>query len=186
MIPRTFHSPTKRLLLTFNQKKSVYLLNCWYTRKEIALRTAILYSGLVLAQALSGVLAAGIFSGMEGLAGLAGWKWLFIIESLTSTVCGIFAFWTLPDYPHSKTGSQRYFMTEDMRRLAEARIVADRVTGSSGTGRVVDGIKLAVTDLKTWSFVSYFGPRSWPITFPCQVCPLLSDIKNCRSFSISS
>ncbi|KAI6369721.1 hypothetical protein MCOR31_004976 [Pyricularia oryzae] len=132
---------------------SVYLLNCWYTRKEIALRTAILYSGLVLAQALSGVLAAGIFSGMEGVAGLAGWKWLFIIESLMSTVCGVFAFWTLPDYPHSDTGSQRRFMTEDMRRLAEARLVADRVTGSTGTGRVVDGIKLAVTDLKTWSFV---------------------------------
>lgn len=91
---------------------------------------------------------------MEGVAGLAGWKWLFIIESLMSTVCGVFAFWTLPDYPHSNTGSQRRFMTEDMRRLAEARLVADRVTGSTGTGRVVDGIKLAVTDLKTWSFVS--------------------------------
>ncbi|KAL8396574.1 hypothetical protein RB594_003595 [Gaeumannomyces avenae] len=132
---------------------SVYLLNGWYTRKEIALRTAILYSGLVLAQALSGVLAAGIFSGMDGTAGLAGWQWLFVVEALMSTVCGIGAFWTLPDYPHSKTGAQRYFMTEDMRRLAEARIVADRVTGAGGTGKVWHGVKLAVLDPITWCFI---------------------------------
>lgn len=49
-------------------------MTCWYTRKELALRTAILYSGLVLAQALSGVLAAGIFQ-MDGVSGLAGWQW---------------------------------------------------------------------------------------------------------------
>ncbi|EJT71142.1 hypothetical protein GGTG_10402 [Gaeumannomyces tritici R3-111a-1] len=132
---------------------SVYLLNCWYTRKEIALRTAILYSGLVLAQALSGVLAAGIFSGMDGTAGLAGWQWLFVVEALMSTVCGVGAFWTLPDYPHSKTGAQRYVMTEDMRRLAEARIVADRVTGAGGTGKVWHGVKLAALDPITWCFI---------------------------------
>ena len=31
---------------------AVYLMSCWYTRAELALRTAILYSGLVLAQEL--------------------------------------------------------------------------------------------------------------------------------------
>ena len=129
-------------------------MNCWYTRKEIALRTAILYSGLVLAQALSGILAAGIFSSLDGAAGLAGWQWLFIIEALMSTVCGLFAFFTLPDYPHSQTGSQRRFMDDDMRRLAEARLVADRVTGATGTGKIWTGLKLAVTDIKTWMFVS--------------------------------
>ncbi|KAK8876683.1 transporter [Apiospora arundinis] len=132
---------------------SVYVMSCWYTRREIALRTAILYSGLVLAQAFSGILAAAIFGGLDGAAGIAGWKWLFIIESLMSTVCGVAAFWTLPDYPHSKTGSQRWALDGDMRRLAEARMVADRVTGASGTGTVWTGVKLAVTDFKTWIFV---------------------------------
>ncbi|KAI5358031.1 Putative major facilitator superfamily, MFS transporter superfamily [Septoria linicola] len=84
---------------------AVYLMSCWYTRKELALRTAILYSGLVLAQALSGILAAGIFE-MDGVQGLSEWQWLFILEALMFVVCGVGAFWTLPDYPHSKTGSQ--------------------------------------------------------------------------------
>jgi hypothetical protein len=47
-------------------------MSCWYTRRELALRTALLYSGLVLAQAFSGLIAAGVFSGMAGLAGIAG------------------------------------------------------------------------------------------------------------------
>jgi hypothetical protein len=42
------------------------MLSCWYTKKGLALRTAILYSGLVLATAFSGLLAAGIFAGLDG------------------------------------------------------------------------------------------------------------------------
>jgi len=50
-------------------------MSCWYTRRELALRTAMLYSGLVLAQAFSGLIAAGVFSGMADLAGIKGWQW---------------------------------------------------------------------------------------------------------------
>lgn len=57
-----------------------YILSCWYTKKELALRIAILYSGLVLATAFSGLLAAGIFAGLSGVHGIAGWRWLFILE----------------------------------------------------------------------------------------------------------
>jgi MFS family permease len=51
-----------------------YMLSSWYTRKELALRTAVLYSGLVLATAFSGLIAAGVFAGLEGKGGLAGWQ----------------------------------------------------------------------------------------------------------------
>ena len=57
-----------------------YLLSCWYTRRELALRTAVLYSALILATGFSGLIAAGVFSGLDGACGLAGWRWLFIIE----------------------------------------------------------------------------------------------------------
>lgn len=45
-------------------------------------------------------------------------------------------------------------MSHDMRRLAEARIVADRVTGSVGRGSVLGGVKLCILDVKTYLFVS--------------------------------
>lgn len=52
-----------------------YLLSCWYTRKELALRTAVLFSGLILATAFSGLIAAGIFANLDGSLGIKGWRW---------------------------------------------------------------------------------------------------------------
>ena len=138
-------------------------MSCWYTRKELALRTSILYSGLVLAQAISGLLAYGIFDGMEGAAGLRGWQWLFIVEALMSVVCGVVMFVTLPDYPHSRTGSQRWSMGDDERRLAEARIEADRVTGATGRGTIVQGLKLCLRDVKLYLFVSHRTLSRFPV-----------------------
>lgn len=59
---------------------AVYLLSLFYNRKEIATRIAILYTGNVLATAFAGLIAAGVFYGMDNAAGLAGWQWLFILQ----------------------------------------------------------------------------------------------------------
>lgn len=45
------------------------MLSIFYTRKEIATRIAILYTGNVLATAFAGLIAAGVFHGMHNLAG---------------------------------------------------------------------------------------------------------------------
>jgi hypothetical protein len=42
-------------------------LTSWYTRKELALRTAVLYCGSLISGAFSGLIAAGITSGLDGL-----------------------------------------------------------------------------------------------------------------------
>lgn len=46
---------------------AVFILSAWYTRKELALRITILYSGLVLGQACSGLIAAGVFHGLVSI-----------------------------------------------------------------------------------------------------------------------
>ncbi|KAF3052176.1 hypothetical protein E8E11_006435 [Didymella keratinophila] len=131
---------------------AVFLMSCWYTRRELALRTALLYSGLVLAQAFSGLIAAGVLSGMVGLGGLQGWQWLFILEAALSAFFALTAYWILPNYPHSKTGGQMWSMTEDMRRIAVARIEADRVEAHTDS-TVWHGLRLALTDVKTYIFI---------------------------------
>ncbi|WQF89196.1 Putative major facilitator superfamily, MFS transporter superfamily [Colletotrichum destructivum] len=134
---------------------AIYIMSCWYTRKEIALRTAILYTGLVLAMASSGLIAAGVYSGLEGVRGMAGWQWLFVVLALAGSCCAIVALVLLPDYPHSKTGSARWAMTEDMRRLAVARIQADRVSlPEAKSNSIWYGLKLTCMDYKTWIFVA--------------------------------
>lgn len=69
---------------TTNQiSQAIYLMSCWYTRKELALRISILYSGLLIAQAFSGIIAAGIFNGLEGTGGMLAWQW-FVLLNLPS------------------------------------------------------------------------------------------------------
>lgn len=47
------------------------MLSIFYTRREIATRIAILYTGNILATAFAGLIAIGIFK-MDGVAGYKG------------------------------------------------------------------------------------------------------------------
>ena len=57
-----------------------YVLSLFYTREELALRTAIFYFGNYFATATGSLMAAGILQ-IAGRGGLSGWQWLFISKS---------------------------------------------------------------------------------------------------------
>ena len=143
---------------------AMYLLSSWYTRKELAFRTAIMYSGLILATAFSGLIAAGVFSGLDGVRGLAGWRWLFIIEGLISFVAASIALFTLPDLPSSTTGSGSWLFTEKEREISLDRIRRDRVSEKQLERSIWIGLGACVKDIRTWIFVSIPEPlmRRWP------------------------
>ncbi|KAH7146522.1 major facilitator superfamily domain-containing protein [Dactylonectria macrodidyma] len=132
---------------------AMYLLSCWYPRKELALRTAILYSGVLLATAFSGLIAAGVLSGLEGAKGIAGWQWLFIIEGAGSFVAAIVAVIFLPDFPGMKSGVAKWLLTDAEQKVAVERIARDRVSLPTENPSVWHGLKLAATDIRTWVFV---------------------------------
>ena len=55
---------------------ALFLLSLFYTRKEIATRISILYSGNIIATAFSGLIAAAVFNSIDGNYGLEGWRWV--------------------------------------------------------------------------------------------------------------
>jgi MFS family permease len=122
----------------------------------------------VLAQAFSGLIAAGVFSGMSGAGGVAGWQWLFILEAALSAFFALTAFFVLPNYPHSKTGGQMWSMTEDMRRIAVARIEADRVEAHTDS-TVWQGLRLALADVKTYVSARVRGYTMFMLTQPTDI-----------------
>ena len=125
---------------------AVYLLSIFYTRKEIATRIAILYTGNVLATAFAGLIAAGIFHGMDGSMGLAGWRWLFILQGVATFLVAIVGFFCLPDFPLTTK-----WLTPDERQLAHARMEEDTV-GNKGSASVWEGLRQACTDPCVWLF----------------------------------
>lgn len=143
---------------------AVYLLSCWYTRRELAVRTAILYSGLILATAFSGLIAAGVFAGLDQVHGLAGWQWLFILEGAGSFLVAIVAVFVLPDFPGANSGSTKWLLTEEEKRISVDRMEKDRVTEKRIDNSVWTGLSAAVKDVKTWIFVSGVVIQGRPMT----------------------
>lgn len=129
---------------------AVYFLSCWYTRREIGVRMALLICGILLSNAFAGLISAGILSGMEGVAGLAAWRWLFILEGLATMVLGCVALFVLPDFPRTTK-----WLTEAERVVAQARLAVD-----AGNDTLLDaeevplmrGIIWAAKDIRTWIF----------------------------------
>ncbi|KAI9926014.1 hypothetical protein MW887_004473 [Aspergillus wentii] len=138
--------PSSQGLQSKGRLGALYMLSIFYTRKEIATRISVLYTGNILATAFAGLIAAGIFHGMDNLAGISGWQWLFILQGAVTFLVAIGAVFTLPDDPR-----ETRWLTPEERQLAHERIVADTVDARHETS-TFSGLKEAARDPKLWLF----------------------------------
>ncbi|KAI2626776.1 MFS general substrate transporter [Hypoxylon sp. NC1633] len=102
----------------------VYLLSTWFTRYEMGRRYAVFYLVGCFASACSGILAFGLMQ-MDGLAGLSGWRWIFIIEGVLTCLLASLGYWLLVDFPDSKRKSWN-FLNDRERAWVIRRVNADR------------------------------------------------------------
>ncbi|AOW07824.1 major facilitator superfamily domain-containing protein [Yarrowia lipolytica] len=140
-----------------------YYLTTWYCRSELQFRQAMFFSAASVAGAFSGLLAFAI-SKMRGVAGLEGWRWIFILEGIATVVVGFIAYFTLYDYPETAK-----FLTEDERQYIMYRIKFDGQSSSSAVAQD-DSMNSkylwdAFKDIQTWLHLGLF----WGI-----ICPLYS------------
>ncbi|KAK5658150.1 hypothetical protein OQA88_2123 [Cercophora sp. LCS_1] len=95
-----------------------YMIGSWYRKDEMAKRACILNASGSAAMMFSGFLMAAL-TRMNGKGGLAGWKWLFIMDGVISFPIAIGSFFFLPDLP--ETTGRRYFTDEEIE-LAKKRM----------------------------------------------------------------
>jgi MFS family permease len=79
-----------------NTLSATYLLTIWYRRYEVQKRMAVFYTAASLSGAFSGLLAYGIEQ-MDGISGLGGWQWIFILEGLVPVALSLVVWKLLPD-----------------------------------------------------------------------------------------
>lgn len=136
----------------------LYFLSTWYTRKELAFRTAMLYSGSLISGAFSGLIAAGITNGLDGARGISAWRWLFIIEGSTTIFLACCAIFVLPDFPRTTT-----WLTPEEKELAIWRLdedIGEADLGSNEEKGFSHGFVLACKDIKMWILVRSRSPPS--------------------------
>ncbi|TQS33663.1 hypothetical protein Golomagni_05983 [Golovinomyces magnicellulatus] len=71
-------------------------LSTFYNPHEQALRVSYLFVASALSGSFGGLFAYALLK-MDGIAGLAGWRWLFIIEGCLSVIIALGVFCALPD-----------------------------------------------------------------------------------------
>ncbi|KAK8082403.1 hypothetical protein PG996_001184 [Apiospora saccharicola] len=127
-----------------------YYLSCWYTKKDLGVRMALLVCGLLLSNSFAGLISAGILYGMAGVGHLAAWRWLFILEGLATAVVGVTGYFVIPDYP----GTIKW-LSEEEKVVAQGRLAAD-AGNEDGTGEdevtIWQGIAWGLKDSRVWLF----------------------------------
>jgi len=150
-----------------------FFLSSWYRKYELATRFALLYTSVPIAGAVSGLLAGLITDYMDGVSGLEGWRWLFILEGVASVVAAMVIFFLMPDYP----STSKRFLTEEESILACNRLAADGIAMAQGAGREPiphwTAFKMTVSDWRVWAqcllFVLVTGSQTMQYFIPTLV-----------------
>ncbi|KAI0854661.1 nicotinamide mononucleotide permease [Xylaria cubensis] len=124
---------------------ALYFLSLFYNRKQYALRAAILYSGSQLGNAFGTLFAIGVLR-LDGQHGLAGWRWLFLIEGVLTTGLALTFAFILPNSNQKILG-----MSKIECDWVQWNMLSDQ--GQNNNSEEISnkqGFILAVTDPKTW------------------------------------
>jgi len=119
----------------------IYYLSHWFPAEQRARAVSMFMIGIPLAIVVGGPVA-GVLLGMDGLMGLAGWQWLFLLEGAPAIVLGVVVWLLLPDSP-----SDARWLTDEQRGWLKTRIEAEQATATS---RHAVGLKQALLHPTVW------------------------------------
>lgn len=140
---------------------SLYL-STFYQPGEQALRISYLFVSAALSGSFGGLFAYALLK-MDGIAGLEGWRWLFIIEGVASCVIAVIVAFALPDnFEHAR------FLTGEEKELMRTRAELTQRYNGVPTFDWAE-VRKAVTDMKLyvscwsqfWGDICSFGFSSF-------------------------
>ncbi|KAI9845003.1 MAG: hypothetical protein M1837_005147 [Sclerophora amabilis] len=128
------------------------ILSSWYKSTEQSKRFAVYISAAILSGAFGGLLGGSITSGLEGVHGIRGWRWLFIVEGAATIGWAMVARFILLDFPAT---SKR--LTEREKTVALLRLKSDKLRTRAGDNLEPSHIRSLKQSMKNW--------RTWIFTF---------------------
>ncbi|KAJ5572416.1 hypothetical protein N7450_009400 [Penicillium hetheringtonii] len=128
---------------------AVMLMSSWYTRQELSHRIAWFYAGSSLANAFGGLIGAGVLGNLDGNYGIAGWRWLFIIEGCITIGVSVLAAIFLPNYPATTS-----WLDEQEQGYAQWRLIDDAGEADDAkSSSIKEALMLVFADKRIYLFI---------------------------------
>jgi MFS transporter, ACS family, tartrate transporter len=99
----------------------IILYLTWWFPSAYRSRMIALFMTAIPVAVITGSWASGFILGMDGVWGLAGWQWLFIIEAMPAIILGVVVYFYLTDRPE-----QAHWLAEPQRTWLSGRLAAER------------------------------------------------------------
>jgi len=119
----------------------VLYITYWYPPNKRATMMSYLAWGTVITGIVAGPLSGWILTDMNGVGGLQGWQWMFIIEGVPSSLFAFYIFFLLADGPAKAT-----WLTDTQKSLVINHL---REQTPAGTGRPTTFAEM-LTNSRTW------------------------------------
>ena len=119
----------------------ILYLTYWYPQDRRGRIVALFMTAIAFSGVVGGPLSGWILERFSGMYGLAGWKWLFLLEGLPSVILGVATFLYLDD-----TVLKAKWLSPEEKSYLQSRLDADAVS------KVELPIAKIFTDARVWLF----------------------------------
>src|SRR6187200_1912166 len=106
----------------------ILFLTYWIPARHLSRARGYFYMGIALAGILGNPLSGGLLE-LNGVLGLRGIQWMFLVEGLLAVVVGIWAYFYLTDHP-----KDAQWLPEDQRLALAETVAAEDTAKSEGHG----------------------------------------------------
>lgn len=138
-----------------------YYLTLWYPPSQCAHRIGYYFTAAQLSAAVAGLVSAG-FQLMDGVRGLTGYQWMFLLWGLLGVTTGLIVLWWLPDRPGRTEGSLKRLVPRQVPPLTpEESAIHQNVMAASYTRKRWGWLDVwhVLLDWRLWPLmIMYFGP----------------------------
>ncbi|SAK78189.1 major facilitator transporter [Caballeronia catudaia] len=121
----------------------LFYLTFWYPRHLLGQAYLTLELSVPVSLALGSVVTAGLLL-MDGVAGIAGWRWAFALEGIPAVLMGILVLFILPDGP-----KQANWLTHEERDY----LLSKTTSGHGHSKADLGELKAVVCDSLTWLYI---------------------------------
>ncbi|MHC2257747.1 sugar phosphate permease [Bradyrhizobium embrapense] len=129
----------------------LYYLTLWFPDRVRGRMTSLFVMAVPLGGVIAGPLSGLIMDHMQGVHGLHGWQWLFILEGVPAVLLGIAAYLYLADGPQAAG-----WLNADEQRQVASDLARDRAAAPGTTRNFAAALRESRVYLLSFIYFAFF------------------------------